>query len=67
MTRGDWPVTGLSWDFRWYADGHRIRGADRRALRIPPRLVGARLSVRVVVRADDLPPWRRRLRFPPAG
>ena len=67
VTRGDWPVEGLSWGYRWYADGDRIRGEHRRRLELRPRLVGARLSVRVVVRAEDLAPWRGRLRFPPSG
>ncbi len=61
VSRGTWPVDQISWRFRWYADGDRVRGAHERTLRIRPGLVRARLTVRVVARADDHLPWRGRL------
>ena len=62
VRRGTWPVTGLDWRYRWYADGHRLRGARHRALEVTPRLARSRLSVRVAVSREGYQPWRARLR-----
>jgi hypothetical protein len=48
--------------YRWYRDDHAIRHARERAYRIRPRDLGHRLSVEVVLAADD---WARASRQSP--
>ena len=63
VTRGEWSATaGVSFSYRWLADGRRIRGATRRSLVVRPDLAGERISVRVVARQGSGPPVRVRTR-----
>lgn len=51
VTRGSWNPTTVSRTIQWLADGKRIKGATKARLRVTRKLVGKRISVRVVASA----------------
>jgi len=54
VTRGTWNPTTVSRKVQWLANGKRIKGATKTRLRVTAKLVGKRLSVRVVATAPQL-------------
>lgn len=54
VTRGTWNPTKVSRKIQWLANGKRIKGATKARLRVTKKLVGKRLSVRVVASAPQL-------------
>ena len=54
VTRGTWNPTTVSRKLQWLANGKRIKGATKARLRVTEKLVGKRLSVRVVASAPQL-------------
>jgi 5-hydroxyisourate hydrolase-like protein (transthyretin family) len=54
VTRGAWNPTKVSRKIQWLANGKRIKGATKARLRVTKKLVGKRLSVRVVASAPQL-------------
>lgn len=54
VTRGTWNPTTVSRKLQWLANGKRIKGATKARLRVTTKLVGKRLSVRVVASAPQL-------------
>jgi hypothetical protein len=62
---GRWSARPGTILYRWFRDGSRIRGADRRSYRLQPADVGHRVKVRVTVRKKgyrDDGAWSRRTR-----
>ncbi len=53
VTRGAWNPTKVSRKVQWLANGKRIKGATKARLRVTQKLLGKRLSVRVVVSAPQ--------------
>ena len=53
VTRGTWNPTTVSRKIQWLANGKRIKGATKARLRVTGKLVGKRLSVRVVASAPQ--------------
>ena len=53
VTRGTWNPTKVSRKIQWLANGKRIKGATKARLRVTGKLVGKRLSVRVVASAPQ--------------
>jgi hypothetical protein len=53
VTRGTWNPTTVSRTIQWLANGKRIKGATKARLRVTGKLVGKRLSVRVVATAPQ--------------
>ena len=53
VTRGTWNPTTVSRKIQWLANGKRIKGATKARLRVTAKLVGKRLSVRVVASAPQ--------------
>lgn len=53
VTRGSWNPTTVSRTIQWLADGKRIKGATKARLRVTGKLVGKRISVRVVASAPQ--------------
>ncbi|HEU4338072.1 MAG TPA: hypothetical protein VFR45_12210, partial [Nocardioides sp.] len=54
VTRGTWNPTTVSRKLQWLANGKRIKGATKARLRLTQKLIGKRLSVRVVASAPQL-------------
>lgn len=54
VTRGAWNPTKISRKIQWLANGKRIKGATKARLRVTKKLVGKRISVRVVASAPQL-------------
>ena len=54
VTRGTWNPTTVSRKIQWLANGKRIKGATKARLRLTQKLIGKRLSVRVVASAPQL-------------
>lgn len=50
---GTWDVDYDRLDYRWYADGERLRGADGRRMLVTPSMRGSRISVRVTATAAE--------------
>jgi hypothetical protein len=58
---GSWrPIDAVTFRYRWYADGHRIRGARDDQLRLTSALKGTRVFCRVTGSAPGLHPLIRR-------
>jgi hypothetical protein len=58
---GDWrPTYAVTFRYRWYADGHRIRGARDDQLRLTSALKGTRVFCRVTGSAPGLDPLNLR-------
>ena len=53
VTRGTWNPTKVSRKIQWLANGKRIKGATKARLRVTKKLVGKRLSVRVIASAPE--------------
>ena len=53
VTRGTWNPTTVSRKIQWLANGKRIKGATKARLRVTGKLVGKKLSVRVVASAPQ--------------
>jgi hypothetical protein len=53
VTRGTWNPTSVSRKLQWLANGKRVKGATKARLRVTKKLVGKRLSVRVVATAPQ--------------
>jgi hypothetical protein len=54
VTRGAWNPTKVTRKMQWLANGKRIKGATKARLRVTKKLVGKRISVRVIASAPDL-------------
>lgn len=53
VTRGSWNPTKISRKIQWLANGKRIKGATKARLRVSKKLVGKRISVRVIASAPE--------------
>jgi hypothetical protein len=53
VTRGTWNPTKVSRKIQWLANGKRIKGATKNRLRVTKKLVGKRITVRVVASAPQ--------------
>jgi hypothetical protein len=53
VTRGTWNPTKVSRKIQWLADGKRIKGATKARLRVTKKLLGKRITVRVVASAPQ--------------
>ncbi|HSF37214.1 MAG TPA: carboxypeptidase regulatory-like domain-containing protein [Nocardioides sp.] len=53
VTRGTWNPTKVSRKIQWLANGKRIKGATKNRLRVTKKLVGKRITVRVVASAPE--------------
>ena len=53
VTRGTWNPTKVSRKIQWLANGKRIKGATKARLRLTKKLVGKRISVRVIASAPE--------------
>ena len=52
MTKGTWNPTSVKRKIRWLANGKRIKKATKNRLRLTSKLVGKRISVRIVASAE---------------
>jgi hypothetical protein len=58
---GNWrPINAVTFRYRWYADGHRIRGAREDRLRLTSALKGTKIFCRVTGSAPGLDPLKLR-------
>lgn len=63
---GAWrPLNAVTFRYRWYADGHRIRGARSDHLRLAPVLKGSKVFCRVTGSAPGLDVLKMRTRSSP--
>lgn len=58
VTSGSWTPTKVTRKIQWLANGKRIKGATKARLRLTKKLVGKRISVRVVASAPGLTPLK---------
>jgi hypothetical protein len=56
VTKGAWNPTSVTRKVQWLANGKRIKGATKNRLRLTSKLVGKRISVRVVATAAGRTP-----------
>ena len=54
VTKGTWTPTTVTKKIQWLANGKRIKGATKNRLRLTKKLVGKRISVRIVASAPGL-------------
>ena len=55
-----WPIGAVTFRYRWYADGDRIRGARDDRLRLTSALKGSKIFCRVTGSAPGLDPLKLR-------
>ena len=56
MTKGTWNPTTVTLKVKWLANGKRIKNATKNRLRLTAKLVGKRISVKVVASAAGRTP-----------
>ena len=58
VTKGTWTPSTVTTKIQWLANGKRIKGATKSKLRLTKKLVGKRISVRVIASAPGLAPLK---------
>ena len=56
VTKGTWNPTTVKRKVQWLSNGKKIRGATKNRLRVTSKLLGKRISVRVVATAEGRTP-----------
>ncbi|MCW2746948.1 MAG: hypothetical protein JWP10_90 [Nocardioidaceae bacterium] len=51
--RGSWSTGGLTYTYRWFRAGEKIKGASKRTYKLDWQDVGEKISVRVTVAKDN--------------